>query len=78
MAWAKCPTHGPVQDASAVYYGEVLDRLACKCGLNCEPYEPEPFVEHEELKTLAKSKRQPREDAASTASKVADAQESPE
>ena len=56
MAWAKCPTHGPIQDAS-----EALDGLKCKCGLICEPYEPESFLDHDEVKALAKKNKQPRE-----------------
>jgi len=36
--------------------------LFCRCGLKCSPYQPDGFVEHEELIELAKSQRQPRED----------------
>ena len=62
MAWAKCSTHGPIQDAKAtVRSGEVV-RLTCKCGLDCAPFEPESFVEHDELKTLAVTGKQPIED----------------
>lgn len=49
MVWAKCPTHGPIQDAGEVRYGGILDRVVCKCGLDCEAYEPEGFVEHADL-----------------------------
>ena len=62
MAWAKCSTHGPIQDARATLRNGAVVRLSCKCGLDCEPFEPESFVEHEELKVLVKSGKQPVED----------------
>lgn len=63
MAWARCPTHGPIQDARPVYQAGVVVRLVCACNMECETYEPEGFVEHDELKELAQADRQPREDA---------------
>ena len=62
MAWAKCPTHGPIQDAAEVFYGEELSGSYCKCGLKCDFFEPETFVSHKELKELEPKRRQPRED----------------
>lgn len=61
MVWASCPTHGPIQDASVTVRGNRAV-LRCRCNLLAEAYTPEGFVEHEELKTLAISKRQPVED----------------
>ena len=49
MAWGNCPTHGPIQTARAVHYGGVLRELVCDCGLTCEPFETDGFVEHETL-----------------------------
>lgn len=44
MAWAKCSTHGPIQDAKQVIRGDgSLASLWCKCGLRCQPYQPEGF-----------------------------------
>ena len=62
MAWASCPTHGPIQDAKPVYQNGEVVRLVCVCNLTCESYEPEGFVDHDELKELAQADRQPRED----------------
>ena len=62
MAWAKCPTHGPIQDAAEVVYGDDPPSWVCKCGLGCDEYTPETFVSHEELKELEPKRRQPRED----------------
>lgn len=61
MAWAKCPTHGPIQDADEVIVGDEVVRLVCVCNLDCEPFEPQSFVEHEELVELAESGTQPRD-----------------
>ena len=62
MAWADCPTHGPIQDARSTFEGGVVVALHCSCGLECSSYEPVGFVEHGELVELAKSNRQPRVD----------------
>lgn len=62
MAWAKCSTHGPIQDARVTLRNGEVTRLTCVCGLACEPYEPQAFVEHEELKDLVKTGKQPVED----------------
>jgi hypothetical protein len=62
MAWANCPTHGPIQDARPVLRGGEVSRLECRCGLACTHYEPQSFVPWSELKELAVSHRQPRED----------------
>ncbi len=57
--WATCPTHGPIQSASPVLRGGEVVRLVCDCGLDCEAFTPEGFVEHDELKTLVVSHTQP-------------------
>lgn len=57
--WAKCATHGPIQDARPVSYGGEVS-LFCRCGLACEPFEPDGFIEHEELVELAQTKTQPK------------------
>lgn len=62
MAWANCPTHGPIQDARPVVQAGEVVRLVCVCGLDCAAYEPQAFVDHDELKDLARSHRQPKED----------------
>lgn len=62
MTWANCSTHGPIQDASTVIRGGVVTALVCSCGLEAEPYTPESFVDHDELKELTKAKRQPKAD----------------
>ena len=62
MAWGKCPTHGPIQDARVTAYGDGSVLLFCSCGLECEHYEPQSFVEHDELKELATTGKQPRAD----------------
>lgn len=62
MAWGRCPTHGPIQDARASSHGGVV-LLWCRCGLECDSYDASAsFVEHDDLKDLAESHRQPRED----------------
>lgn len=64
MAWADCPTHGPIQDANAVEYGprsKTPGKLYCRCGLECAEYLPEEFVEHEELVELEETGTQPGE-----------------
>jgi hypothetical protein len=74
MAWAECTTHGPIQDARAILYGGEVRYLECSCGLKCEPMEaPAGFVEHDELKELAKTHRQPREDHEALAEPTDDA-----
>lgn len=49
MAWGNCPTHGPIQSARAVLRGGVVTDLVCDCGLSCESFTPEGFVEHSTL-----------------------------
>ena len=61
MAWGKCPTHGPIQDAHASVRGDVT-LLWCRCGLECAAFTPHPFVEHSDLVELAASGRQPKAD----------------
>jgi hypothetical protein len=48
MAWARCPTHGPIQDAEQAIQGGT-ERAYCKCGLKCTPYQPEGFRAPEDL-----------------------------
>lgn len=66
MSWGTCPTHGPIQDARPVTIGGKVERLECGCGLACEAYEPEGFVEHDELKELVVTKTQPKKAAKKT------------
>lgn len=50
MAWASCPTHGPIQDAKTVLRGkERSATLWCTCGLQAQPYKPEGFRAPEDL-----------------------------
>lgn len=58
MAWGRCPTHGPIQDAKTAVYGEVV-LVFCRCGLECAAYAPSGFLDHDEVKALGA--RQPRE-----------------
>ena len=57
--WAKCPTHGPIQDAGNV--DPVDYDLFCRCGQKCSEFKPESFVDHDELKALQPTGKQPKE-----------------
>lgn len=50
MAWARCTTHGPIQDAREVKdgFGNTV-ALWCRCGLKCAEYHPEGFRAPEDL-----------------------------